>query len=123
MKSKIILEDIKIYAYHGVLLEESIIGNHYVVNLEVHSDLEKASQSDDLHDTINYAEINEIVHQEMEIRSELLEHVIGRIINKIENQFPQITFIKIKLTKTIPPMRGEMKGVSVEFEKEINTIK
>lgn len=123
MKSKIILEDIKIYAYHGVLPEEAIIGNHYVVNLEVHADLEKASQSDDLDDTINYAEINSIIHQEMEIRSQLLEHVIGRIINKIENQFPKITFIKIKLTKTIPPMPGEMKGVSLEFEKEINSLK
>lgn len=118
MKSKIILEDIKIYAYHGVLPEEAIIGNHYIVNLEVHSDLEKASQSDDLDDTINYAAINDIVHQEMKIRSKLLEHVIGRIINQIENHFPQITFIKIKLTKTIPPMRGEMKGVSLEFEKQ-----
>jgi len=122
MKSKIILEDIKIYAYHGVLKEEAIIGNHYVVNLEVHSDLEKASQSDDLDDTINYAEINEIVHQEMAVRSQLLEHVIGRIITKIENQFPKITFIKIKLTKTIPPMPGEMKGVSLEFEKEIKPL-
>ena len=123
MKSKIILEDIKIYAYHGVLPEEAIIGNHYVVNLEVHADLEKASQSDDLNDTINYAEINEIIHQEMGIRSELLEHVMGRIIHKIENQFPRVIFIKIKLTKTMPPMRGEMKGVSVEFEKEIYTAK
>ena len=123
MKSKIILEDIKIYAYHGLLPEEAIIGNHYVVNLEVHADLEKASQSDDLNDTINYAEINEITHQEMGIRSELLEHVMGRIIHKIENQFPRVTFIKIKLTKTMPPMRGEMKGVSVEFEKEIYTAK
>ena len=122
MKSKIIFEDIKIYAYHGVLQEEAIIGNHYVVNLEVHSDLEKSSQSDDLDDTINYAEINEIVHQEMAIRSQLLEHVIGRIITKIENQFPKITFIKIKLTKTIPPMPGEMKGVSLEFEKEIKPL-
>ena len=119
MKSKIILEDIKIYAYHGVLQEEAIIGNHYIVNLEVHADLEKASQTDNLNDTINYAEINDIIHQEMDVRSELLEHIIGRIINKIEITFPQIIFIKIKLTKTIPPMRGEMKGVSLEFEKEI----
>ncbi len=123
MKSKIILEDIKIYAYHGVLQEEAIIGNHYVVNLEVHADLEIASQTDNLNDTVNYAEINEIIHQEMENRSQLLEHVIGRIINRIEGSFSQITFIKIKLTKTIPPMLGEMKGVSLEFEKEINVIK
>lgn len=120
MKSKIILEDIKIYAYHGVLQEEAIIGNHYVVNAELHADLEKASLTDNLNDTINYAQVSEIIHQEMAIRSELLEHVIGRIINKIESKFPQITFIRIKLTKTIPPMPGEMKGVSLEFEKEIN---
>ena len=97
--------------------EEAIIGNHYVVNLEVHSDLETASKSDDLTDSINYAEFNDIVNQEMAIRSQLLENVIGRIINKIENQYPQITIIKIKLTKTLPPMRGEMKGVSIEFEE------
>lgn len=121
MKSKIILEDIKIYAYHGVLPEEALIGNYYVVNVEVVADLEKASQSDDLQDTINYAEISAIIHQEMAIRSQLLEHVIGRIIQKIENQFPTITFIKVKLTKTIPPMPGEMSGVSLEFEKEINS--
>jgi len=120
MKSKIILEDLKIYAYHGVLPEEALIGNHYIINAELHADLEKASQTDDLTDTINYAEVSEIIHQEMAIRSELLEHVIGRMINTIENQFPQISFIKIKLTKTVPPMPGEMKGVSLEFEKVIN---
>ncbi len=120
MKSKIILEDLKIYAYHGVLPEEALIGNHYIINAELHADLEKASQTDDLTDTINYAEVSEIIHQEMAIRSELLEHVIGRMINRIESQFPQISFIKIKLTKTVPPMPGEMKGVSLEFEKVIN---
>jgi len=120
MKSKIILEDLKIYAYHGVLPEEALIGNHYIINAELHADLEKASQTDDLTDTINYAEVSEIIHQEMAIRSQLLEHVIGRMINRIESQFPQISFIKIKLTKTVPPMPGEMKGVSLEFEKVIN---
>lgn len=120
MQSKIILKDIKIFAYHGVLPEESVIGDYYIINAELHADLEKASQSDDLADTVNYAEINEIIHQEMQIRSELLEHVIGRIIKRIENEFPKITLIKISLTKTKPPMKGEMKGVTIEFEKKIN---
>ena len=121
MKSKIVLEVIKIYAFHGVLPEEALIGNNYIINAELHADLEKASKSDNLDDTINYAESNEIIHHEMAIRSELLEHVIVTIINKIENQFPHITFITLKLTTPVPPMPGEMKGVSVEFEKEINS--
>ena len=56
----------------------------------------------------------------MKIHSQLLEHVIGRIISRLEKEFPEITFIKIRLTKTNPPMQGEMDGVSVEMEKTVN---
>lgn len=115
--SKIIIEDLKIYAYHGVLPEEARIGTYYLINAEIHANLWQASESDNLEHTINYAEINDIIHQEMGIPSQLLENVIGRIFKKLESYFPQIYFMKIKLTKTNPPMRGEMKGVSIEMEK------
>lgn len=116
--SAIILEEIKIYAFHGVLPQERILGTYYVVNAEIETDLWKAASSDDLKDTINYAEIHEIILREMAIPSDLLEHVAGRIIQKISNQYPQVSEIKIKITKTQPPMRGEMKGVSIELSKK-----
>ena len=90
------------------------------MNLEIEANIWKASQTDALEDTINYAEINEIIHQEMKISSKLLEYVIGRIFSKLEQNFPQITAMKIKLTKVNPPMKGEMKGVSIEMEKRMN---
>ena len=117
MSSKIILENIKIYAYHGVLPEEKILGTYYIVNAEIVADITKAAETDDLNDTINYALINDIIHAEMKIPSELLEYVAGRIIRKIKLEFPQIQNVKMKITKTKPPMKGEMKGVSVEFEE------
>lgn len=115
--SKIFLEDIKIYAYHGVLPEENIIGTNYILNAEIHTDLWNAAVSDDLNDTISYADINEIIHNEMKIQSKLLEHVAGRIITKINEKFNQISYIKLRITKTSPPMKGEMKGASIELEK------
>lgn len=115
--SKIFLEDIKIYAYHGVLPEENIIGTYYILNAEIHTDLWKSAVSDDLNDTISYADINEIIHNEMKIQSKLLEHVAGRIIAKINEKFNQISYIKLRITKTSPPMKGEMKGASIELEK------
>ena len=118
MTSKIFIEDLKIFAYYGVLPEETILGTYYILNVEVHADLWKAVGTDDLADTINYAEINDIVHEEMKIPSELLEHVAGRIIDKVAIKFPQITSIKVKITKTKPPMQGEMDGVSVELKKK-----
>lgn len=119
MTTKILLEDIRIFAYHGVLPEEKIIGTFYIVNAEITADFSRATESDLLEDTINYALVNDIIHEEMEIPSILLERVIGRIISRLEATFPQITAVKIKLTKTSPPMPGEMRGVSVEVEKKI----
>lgn len=115
--SKIYLEEVKIYAYHGVLPEENIIGTYYIVNAELHTDLWKAAETDDLNDTISYADINTIIHDEMNIKSKLLEHVAGRIISKIHEHFSEISYIKVKITKTSPPMKGEMKGASIELEK------
>ena len=119
-KSRILIEDLKIFAKHGVLQEENVVGTYYLVNVEIEANIWKASQTDALEDTINYAEINEIIHQEMAIPSKLLEHVIGRIFSKLEQNFPQITAMKIKLTKINPPMRGEMKGASIEMEKRMD---
>jgi len=115
--SKIFLEDVKIYAYHGVLPEENIIGTYYILNAEIHTDLWDAAASDDLNDTISYADINKIIHDEMKVQSKLLEHVAGRIITKINEKFNQISYIKLRITKTSPPMKGEMKGASIELEK------
>jgi dihydroneopterin aldolase len=115
--SRIYLENVKIYAYHGVLPEENIVGTYYIVNAELHTDLWNAAASDDLKDTISYADINEIIHDEMKIKSKLLEHVAGRIIFKIHETFPQVDYIKLRITKTVPPMKGEMTGASIELEK------
>ena len=116
MTTKILFENLKIYAYHGVLPEETIIGTYFIVNVEIHADLWKAVGTDDLNDTVNYAEVNDIIHEEMKIPSKLMEHVAGRILKKITKKFPQVSFLKIKITKTNPPMPGEMDGVSVQIE-------
>lgn len=117
MDTKIILEDIKIFAYHGVLTEENVIGTYYLVNTELETDLWQASETDDLNHTVSYADINEIIHDEMKIPSKLIEHVAGRIISRIGSEFPQIRSVTLKITKTSPPMRGECMGASVEFRK------
>lgn len=117
--TNILLEDLKIFAFHGVLPEERILGTYYLVNAMIEADLWEASRSDDLQQTINYADLNEIIHQEMKVPSKLLEHVAGRIIDAISKKYPQITQISVKITKTRPPMYGEMKGVSISLHKKI----
>ena len=80
---KVKLSNIKAYGHHGCLQEEAIIGSDYRVDLEVVADLTKASQSDNLLDTVDYVHLNRIVKEEMKIRAKLLEHVAKRIVDRV----------------------------------------
>lgn len=72
--------------------------------------------SDDVNDTLSYAVAAEIVKQEMSKPSALVEHVAGRIIKSLCQQFSNITSIKVKLIKIAPPMSFDMKGAGIELE-------
>jgi len=113
MKSSIRLNKMKFYAFHGVMEQEQKVGNTFIVDLKLDVDLSKASETDDLSDTINYAEIYSIIKAEMEIPSKLLEHVAGRILQRIKTGFPIIEKIKICLAKERPPMGGEIESAAV----------
>ena len=111
--STIRLKNIKIYAFHGCLLEEGQIGSDYLVNLSVRGNLKKAISSDNLKDTIDYVVLQRIVAEEMEIRSKLLEHVGQRIINNVLLKAPLVNYVKVTVSKVNPPIGGDVAEVSV----------
>jgi dihydroneopterin aldolase len=115
--SKILIENIKIYAYHGCLKEENIIGSDYLIDFEVDLDFSKASETDNLNYTVSYADINTVIHEEMSIVSCLLEHVAQRILDRVLKDFQQLEKVKIKLSKVNPPMGGDVEKVSVIMEE------
>ena len=107
------LKNIKLYAYHGCLQEEALIGSEYIVNLSVKSDLQKSAKSDQLIDTVDYVMLNRIVKEEMSVRSELLEHVAKRILDRIISELPMVKKAKIEVAKINPPIGGNVQQVSV----------
>lgn len=110
---KVILSDIRIYAFHGCMEEEERIGSDYIVNLEVETDMIKASASDDLYDAVDYVSLNAIVKEEMSVRSKLLEHVGQRIIDRVLKQFPKVEAIEVSVAKQNPPIEGDVGEVCV----------
>ena len=121
---KIKLKDIKIYAYHGCLREENLIGGEYLVNLSVFSNLKKSSVSDELKDTIDYVSLLNIVKKEMLSPSKLLENVVKRVVDKIFLVFPKINKVSLEISKLNPPINGNVFSVSVKNKvkrKEMHT--
>jgi dihydroneopterin aldolase len=111
--STIQLKNIKIYAFHGCLLEEGQIGSAYLVTLSVRANLDKASKSDELTDTVDYVLLQKIVAEQMAIRSKLLEHVGKRIVDKILFDVPLVSYVKVTVAKVNPPIDGDVAAVSV----------
>ncbi|WP_185850149.1 dihydroneopterin aldolase [Blattabacterium cuenoti] len=114
---RIILENIKLFGYHGCMPEEKYIGANYIINIEIELDFYNASITDDLSKTINYVHLYSIVKKEMSINSKLIENVAQRIIQKINNKFNDlIKYSKIKLCKENPPLHSNVDRVCVVLE-------
>lgn len=119
MINRINIEGIKLYAYHGCLDEEAKIGANYIVDVYITTNFTSAAISDNLNETIDYCAIYEISKKQMAVRSKLIEQVCKRIFDNITDDFKTISALKVKVTKLLPPMNGNVEKVSVEMEDVI----
>ena len=111
------LKNIRVYAYHGCLIEEGKIGSDYRVDVKAEADFTKAAETDELEDTVDYVHLNLIVKEEMAIRSKLLEDVVNRILNRILDEIPMVQKATVEVSKINPPIGGNVAAVSVEMNK------
>jgi len=112
------LKDLEFYAYHGVYEEEREKGNTFIVNLAISAELQEAIQDDKLTDTIDYETLYAIVKNEMELPSNLLEHVAGRIRSAIIKDFTQIKSLEISIEKLSPPIGGNLKSSRITLAED-----
>ncbi len=115
VSSYILLNSVRLKAFHGVLPQERKVGGEYSVSLRVGYDISKAIITDNVADTLNYAALYDIVRKQMSLPSSLLEHVAGRIANSITEQFPQVESISLTIVKLNPPTGADSQGAGIEI--------
>jgi len=77
------IEGMEFYSFHGHYKEEQIVGNRFLVDLTIETDMSKSMESDNLKDAVNYQRAYELVKMQMEQKSHLLEHIAGRILEAV----------------------------------------
>ena len=107
------IENMEFYSFHGHFKEERIVGNKFLVDLTIETDMKLPAASDNLKDAVNYQRVYEIVKSQMEIKSHLLEHIAGRILDAIYTEMKGIEKITVKVSKMNPPMGGKIGSVSI----------
>lgn len=111
------IENMEFYSFHGHFKEERIVGNKFLVNLEIETDMSIPAASDNLRDAVNYQHAYEIVKQQMDVKSYLLENIAGRILDALYAEMKGIRSATIKVSKLNPPMGGKIASVSVTMTR------
>jgi len=115
---KIIIEDMEFYAFHGHYREEQIVGNRFLVDLELESNLDIPAESDQLKDAVNYHQAYQIIRKEMQMKkSNLLENIGKRILDALYDELPGVDRITVRIRKMYPPMGGPIKSVGVTMSR------
>ncbi|MEN8886132.1 MAG: dihydroneopterin aldolase [Winogradskyella sp.] len=116
------VENIRVFANHGCLKEETLIGSDYRVDLKVKANLSASSISDELVDTVDYVFLNNIVREEMDKPSKLLETVAQRIIDRIFNEDKMVTKTSVWVSKINPPIGGDVEMVTIKLTQKRKSL-
>ena len=111
----ICLKNVRVYAHHGCLSEEEVLGSDYLVQLSVTANLLPSSISDALEDTVDYVALNTIIKEEMAIRAKLLETVAKRINDRVLKEHAQVSATTVTVAKMNPPIGGDVELVEVQL--------
>lgn len=109
------VENIRVFAYHGCLKEETKIGSDYRVDLQVEANLQTSAKTDKLSDTVDYVFLNRIIKEEMGIASHLLETVAKRILDRIFNEDLLVKKATVWVSKLNPPIGGDVNRVTIKM--------
>ncbi len=118
MADQIHVTGIKAFGYHGVLPHEAVEGQEFIVDLAVSLDLSAASRSDNLDETVNYADLALIVYENIVgERVQLIERLAGRIADQIKSSYPQIDSISVTVHKPDAPVTLDFDDISVTITR------
>jgi len=115
---KIVIEEMEFYAFHGHYREEQIVGNRFLVDLELESDLKVPAETDQLKDAVNYQLAYQIIKKEMKRKkSNLLENIGKRMLDALYAEMKGIDKITLRIRKMYPPMGGPINSVGVTMSR------
>ncbi len=119
----ITIKDLEIYCHHGVLKEENILGQKFLVSLVMYLDTKAAGDADDLSCSIDYAEVSHFVKKRMEEKNfRLIEAAAEHVAGEVLQHFSPVRAIEVEIKKPWAPILLPLDTVSVRIRREWTTV-
>jgi dihydroneopterin aldolase len=111
------IQNMTFYGYHGVDAEERRLGGKFSLDAEMYLDLEPAGERDDLHLTVNYQAIYDLVRNLHDTHHYyLLEALAHDVAQAILSQFP-VEEVVVRVRKHSVPLQGLIDYAEVEIRR------
>ena len=119
---KIKIRNLEIFAHHGVFPEENVLGQKFIINATLYTDLRNAGKTDELTASIHYGEIClQMEHFLTTHTFKLLERAAESLAETLLMNVPHLEKIKLEIKKPWAPIGLPLETVSVEIERSWHT--
>lgn len=99
----VMLRGVRFFGRHGVDRRERRVGQWYSVDIDLRLDLTRACETDDLKETVDYAEICKLtVKTGTRRRFRLIEALAHQIAQEIFKAHPSVENARVRVVKTPP---------------------
>lgn len=116
------IEDLEVFANHGVFPEENVLGQKFVVSAVLYTDTRKAGLTDELPASIHYGEVSSFITEYLKSHTyKLLERVAESLAEALLLQTPGLEKVELEIKKPWAPVGLPLKTVSVKIEREWHT--
>ena len=111
------VRDMQFFGYHGVLREETVLGQRFRASVSLAVDIKKAGETDNLEYTVSYVGVYDICKEVIEGKPyKLIEAVAETVASRILSQYEgQVMGCRVEIIKPDPPIPGHYKEVAVEI--------
>lgn len=115
---KIIIKDLKLFAYHGVNPEEKRDGQFFVLDITAELPLTKPCYSDNVDDTVSYAKVIKTVKRIfVQEKYDLIEKAAQVVADAVLEEYPEIQTLTVTLKKPFAPVKADFEYVAVEITR------
>ncbi len=116
---KIMINNLKIFAYHGVKEAEQKNGQDFLIDCVMHVKTNKACRTDDVGDTVNYSGVVKLITSVvLENRFNLIEKLASEIADEVLKKFNKVKKIEVTVKKPQAPIKASFDYVGVEIVRK-----
>lgn len=112
------IDNLEVYAYHGVFPKENEKGQPFFVNMVLYVDTRRAGQADELTLSTHYGEVCHFVTRWMQEHTcKLIETVAENVAREVLKEFPLVEALDVEIRKPHAPIGLPFESVSVKIHR------